>query len=457
MYGIIILIGYFALMMGVTWLFTEKSKTKEDFYVGDRKIGTLKAALSIAATWIWAPSLFVSAEKSYSNGFAGIFWFLVPNVLCLLIFIPFAKKIRKELPEGITLSGYMKGRYSERVKNIYLVELIGLATMSTVVQLVAGSKMLSAITGMPFWIITIILALLAYSYSQYSGIKASVTTDNLQIIIILGVSAMLVFGTLRIAGVQTYISGLGGIGGNYRNLLSAGGKEVFWTFGLSTTIGLLSGPFGDQTFWQRTFAIDENKIGKSFALGALIFALVPLSMSLIGFVAAGKGFIPNDTGMVNFELAQAMFPQWVVWLFVLMLLSGLLSTVDSNLCSMPTLINDIKKNYSLADSKKTMILYLILTVLIANIPGLTVTTLFLFYGTLRASTMFTTVLTLKGVKLKESGVFYGVIASLILGVPTFAMGSILNITALKVAGSLLALLLSGTIALILSKKGVKVA
>ncbi len=29
------------------------------------------------------------------NGWPGLFWFLVPNVLCLLIFVPFGKKMRK--------------------------------------------------------------------------------------------------------------------------------------------------------------------------------------------------------------------------------------------------------------------------------------------------------------------------------------------------------------------------
>ncbi len=455
MYGIIVLAAYFALMVGVTWVFTQKSKTKEEFYVGNRKIGLWGAALSIAATWVWAPSLFVSAEKSYLNGFAGIFWFLAPNILCLLFFIPFAKRIRRELPAGITLSGYMREKYSERVKNIYLVELIGLAMFSTVVQLVAGSKLLGSIIGLPYWSITIIFVAGAYIYSQYSGIKASVVTEAVQMAMILGVCAILVFGTLRLHGGGAYVAGLGGISGDFKNLFNAGGREVFWAFGLSTTIGLLSGPFGDQTFWQRAFAVKENMIGKAFALGAFFFSLVPLSMSLLGFVAAGTGFAAQDTGMVNFEFAQVIFPDWIIWLFVLMLISGLISTVDSNLCAMPTLVNDMRREYSLKDSKLTMVVYLVATVLIANIPGLTVTTLFLFYGTLRASTMLTTVLTLKGVRLKESGVFYGVIGSLCIGVPVFAIGSVLNVTGMKVAGSLLALLLSGTIALLLSRRGAK--
>ncbi len=456
MYGIIILASYFALMAGATWLLTKRSKTKEDFFVSNRRIGMLSVALSIASTWVWAPSLFVAAERAYLTGFAGVFWFTVPNVLCLLIFIPFAKKIRQELPEGITLSGYMKQKYSGRVKNIYLVELMGLAVMSTVVQFVAGSKMLGPVIGVPSWAVILVMAVCTYLYSQYSGIRASVVTESIQMVVILAVCVMLVAGTLSMKGVGAYIAGLGGIDGNYLNLFGDGGKAVFWSFGLSTTIGLLSGPFGDQTFWQRAFSVEKKRIGNSFALGAFFFMLVPLSLSLLGFVAAGTGFVPNDTGMVNFEFVFSIFPDWSVWLFVLMIISGLVSTVGSNLCAFPTLANDAIKSFSLFDSKMTMALYLIATVAIANIPGLTVTTLFLFYGTLRASTLLPTVLTLKGVRLNEAGVFYGVIASLVLGAPTFALGSVLGSTAIKIAGSLLGVLMSGTVALTVTKiRGVK--
>ncbi len=455
MQGLIILLAYFGILIAATRFFTAKSRSKEEFYVGNRKFGAWKAALSIAATWVWAPSLFVSAERAYLTGFAGMFWFLVPNVLCLLIFIPFARKIRKELPEGVTLSEYMKIKYSDRVKNIYLVELMGLAVMSTVVQFVAGSKILSSVIGMPYWIITILIAACVFCYAQYSGIRASVTAEAMQIIMILGICFLLVAGNFKHNGLNVYLAGLGGISGNFKSIFSAGGKEVFLTFGLVTTIGLLSGPFGDQTFWQRAFSTDEKKLGKAFTLGAFIFALVPISISTLGFTAAGTGFTPKDTGLVNFEFIQTIFPEWVVWLFILMVISGLMSTVDSNLCAIPTLVNDIAKRYSLKGSKITMAVFILITALIANIPGMTVTTLFLFYGTLRASTLFTTTLTLQGVKLREAGVFYGVIASLVFGAPVFILGSLLNNTIVKIAGSLLAALLSGTIALIDSKRRIE--
>lgn len=451
MNGLAILFIYFALMIVVTLLFTKIERNKEKFFVADRSFGVWISGISIASTWVWAPSLFVSAERAYHTGFAGFFWFLVPNVICLLLFIPFAKRIRAALPGGVTLSGYMRNKYSERVKNIYLVELIGLATLSTVVQLVAGGKVLSNVLSLPYPIITLILAATAFTYAQYSGFRATTIAKVVQFSLMMAVCTLLVGGALHMAGSQSYFAGLGGISGEFRDLFGVRGQEVFWGFGLSATIGLLSGPFGDQTFWQRAFSTQENKIGKSFIVGAMLFMLVPISMSALGFMAAGTGFIPADGGMVNFEFAQFIFPDWIVSLFLFMLLSGLLSSVDSNLCAVPALADDIKPG-TVEQSRYIMLLYLGIALLIANIPGLTVTGLFLVYGTLRASTMLPTVFTLLGVKLHEKGVFYGVIGSIALGLPMFLLGSLLNASALKVVGSLLALLTSGIVAMVVSRK-----
>ena len=133
---LIVLLAYAAVMIGATALMTKKEDDVQKFCVGNRNIGWGVSALSIAATWIWAPALFTSTENAYTRGFAGLFWFLVPNVLCLIVFIPFAKRIREEMPEGTTLSGYMDERYQSRtVKDVYLFQMGVLSVLSTGVQL----------------------------------------------------------------------------------------------------------------------------------------------------------------------------------------------------------------------------------------------------------------------------------------------------------------------------------
>lgn len=460
MTGIIVLIVYTLLMISATLLFTKKTNSSESFHVADRKIGTVVGAMSIAATWIWAPSLFVSAEKAYTSGLPGIFWFLVPNVLCLIIFIPFAKLMRKKYPEGITLTGFMAKTYnSSKVNKAYSFQLGALSVLSTAVQLLAGGKMLSAITGLPFWSVTIILAGIAYSYSRFSGLKASIATDVVQLgIILLGCALIVPWCVGKSGGIDTLLSGLGSITGEHTSLTSASGLSVFLSFGLPTAVGLISGPFGDQCFWQRTFAIRKEKLGKSFFIGALLFGIVPLTMSLIGFAAAGKGFIPSDVGMVNMEFITSLLPSWVLIPFLLMILSGLLSTVDSNLCAAASMTTDLKVTGKLKNtdniklSRAVMLVLLFVSILIANIPGLTVTHLFLFYGTLRASTLLPTVITLLGKKLHAKGVYLGIIASLCIGLPIFAVGNIFNISLYKTVGSLITVLLSGIVALAVSRK-----
>ena len=457
-HGMLLLLVYFALMMGATILFARKGDGADDFYVGNRKMGTVTSAMSIAATWIWAPALFTSAEKAYTKGVPGLFWFLVPNVLCLLFFIPFAKRIRRRMPDGITLSGFMGSVYRSRgVRRIYGIQLAGLTILSTAVQLLAGGKILSSTTGLNFAMVTIILAVIAFSYSQFSGIRASVMTDVVQMAFILAACAVFVPWAIKSpCGLENLFCGLAGASGEYANLFDAKGIEVLIGFGLPTAIGLVSGPFGDQCFWQRAFSIDENKIGHSFALGALLFGLVPLSMGILGFIAAGAGFVPVDAGTVNLELIRSLFPAWVVVPFLFMLISGLLSTVDSNLCAAASLTTDWQVTGKLDDAGKTrfskgvMAGLLVVGVLIANIPGLTVTKMFLVYGTLRATTLLPTVMTLMGKKLRATGVIAGVSVSLLTGLPVFAYATINNLSVLKSCAALYTVLISGIVALALS-------
>ncbi len=453
-YTLIVLLVYTLIMISTTVFMTKKENNVERFCVGDRNSGWGISALSIAATWIWAPALFTSTENSYTKGIAGLFWFLVPNVLCLILFIPFAKRIRKEMPEGITLSGYMYDRYkSEGVKNVYLFQLAALSVLSTGVQLLAGSKILSLLTGIPFWCLTVIMAAIAYSYSQFSGIKASMLTDSIQMILMLVVSVcFMAFGIRNGGGIGNLMNGIGGIGSDGAYLFSGKGLDIFIGFGLPATIGLISGPFGDQCFWQRAFCVKKEHIGRAFFVGAILFSIVPLSMGILGFVGAGMEYVANDTGIINFEVISELFPSWTVIPFLFMIVSGLLSTIDSNLCAVSSLTTDIFKKQGLGKTKIAMVALLLLGIAVANMPGLTVTHLFLMYGTLRASTLLPTVFTLHGVNLKARGIVAGIISAFIIGLPIFAYGNINGIAAYKTAGSLITVLLSGIVAMAVSRK-----
>ena len=454
--GFILLAVYASIVSLIVWFFSRGFIfSKLNFLVAGREIYKIPAAFSIAAAWIWAPALFLSSEKAYTQGWVGLFWFLVPNVACLILFSFFAEKIRSLFPNGFTLSGYMKERHSNRVHNVYIVTLTGLATCSFAVQLLAGGKVISTMSGISYLTVTIALALIPVGYLLYSGLKASIISDFFQMILILLVGFGVVFSAVNISGgFEVLLKGLSGKTGTYTDLFSGDGLNVFYTFGIPVTIGLLSGPFGDQSFWQRAFSIRRKDVQPAFILAAFIFGVVPLTLSMLGFIAAGMGMDIKNTSQVNIEVVIGLLPGWVIVPFIFLLLSGLVSTLDSNLSAIASIAGhdllERRKNSPceidiLKYSKGSMLILVVGGIAIANIPGLTILYLFLFYGTLRASTLLPTIITLLKKDVSEVGMFWGIITSLSIGLPIFAYGNLHKIVPMIIGGSLFTVLASGII------------
>jgi Na+/proline symporter len=258
--------------------------------------------------------------------------------------------------------------------------------------------------------------------------------------------------------------------GSFGSLTDANGIDVMLSFGIPTAIGLLSGTFGDQMFWQRVFSIKEGQVKKSMLFAALIFACVPVSLSFLGFIAAGAHLDIQDTQLTNVASVIAFAPKWFVWPFLLLILSGLMSTVDSILCAVSSVsghdvgvrLSESKKWHEriqnryflfrifgneVRTAKMAMIAVAIFAIIIANIPGITIVYLFLLYGTLRSSVMLPSIWAIKGVKMSETGLFWGILLSLCVGLPIFAYGNLNGNVAMTVTGSLLTIGLSGVLSL----------
>lgn len=462
--GYVLIALFFALMLVIIFLTKKNKVNKSEFLVANRIAPWLITSFSMSATWVWAPSMFTASEKAYLQGWIGVFWFVVPNVLTLIIFAFYASKMRNIKPDGWTFSDYIREKYSNRAHNMFLIESFGLQICSLAVQLLAGATIFHKVVGLPFFQTTIILALIPVFYSVLRGIRGNIISDFFKMIFIVAVLILGIPMLFNNIGVDTFVKGLSGFDGQYGDMFSENGLNVFLTFGLPTTIGLLSGTFGDQMFWQRVFCVKGQYVKRTMIIASLIFAIVPISLSFFGFFVGGAGVSIVDTQLVNVGAVINFLPKWFLYLFFVMILCGLISTVDSILCAVssiaghdivmrisemygPKSIGAIKIGRRILSSvdiaRITMVIVAILAIVVANIPGITITYLFLFYGTLRSSVMLPTIFAIKGYKMSERGMFYGIIASLCIGLPIFAIGNLLSITTMIVLGSLLTIGLSG--------------
>jgi SSS family transporter len=455
--GILFLVGYGLLMILITGIATRhRQQDTAEFLLSGRSVGILLGATSIAAAWIWAPSLFVSGQKAYEQGLPGLFWFLFPNLLALIVFAPLSLRIRRVLPRGYTFPQFIRLRHGKRVHRLYLIQFVVLQLCSFAVQILAGATLLQTLFGLPFLVVVVCLVVIVLTYALLGGLRASVATDIVQMALILGICAVTIpWAIIRGGGLDAVADGLGGVTGQFGNLFD---PWVAYSFGISTTIGLLSGPIGDQMHWQRGYALkSDGDVIKTFVLGACIFILVPLSLSMLGFIAAGKvhdgaaGWSIASAQMVGPATVQHLLPPFMLFVFSLMLLSGLCSTLDSVLCALASIaVADFymagrrpeeldsgahRKLVRLA--QVSMLVAAIVGCAISLIPGLKILHLFLFYGTLRASTMIPTVLTLYWPRLSSTATFYAVLISMLVGAPLMALGQYRQDPQISVAGSIL--------------------
>lgn len=460
-HGVLLLVGFGAVMFALTVALSGAERAdKEAFLVANRRTSVGVGALSIAATWIWAPALFVSSQQAYQHGVAGVFWFVVPNVAALVLFGCVAVRIRRGFPEGYTLPQLIEQRYGPRVHAAYLVGFLGLQLCSLAVQLVAGALAIERLTGLSYTAGVVGLALVLLPYSLVSGLRASLVTDVLQMVMILGIVALAVPWTVSAAG------GWSAIEGGLRGVNRVSGvfdAKVAWSYGVVMTLGLLAGPLGDQMHWQRAFALPERSVRPAFLLGAAVFAVVPLALALLGFVAASRagsgGWVVADPQLAGYAAVERLGPSWLAIGFVVMLLCGLASTGDSALCAASSLVAvDLHARYlspspsaasTLRVMRWTMVALSVLAVAIAwlRIPILW---LFLFYGSLRAAYLLPTLLTLYAPGWVDArGMLAGVVGALVLGLPVFVYGAITKQPDWQVAGTCTIVALSGTLAVVL--------
>ena len=75
-------------------------------------------------------------------------------------------------------------------------------------------------TGTPFELVTVLLAIIALSYSLFSGIKASMLTDAIQMAFMLAASVAFLIMAIRAGGTSGILEGIHGISGNYTSFWS---------------------------------------------------------------------------------------------------------------------------------------------------------------------------------------------------------------------------------------------
>ena len=334
-------------------------------------------ALSTAATWVWAPAILVSYSQAYNYGLTGVLWFIVPNVLTLIIFGYVASHFVQENGENVTHAIASAHPYQKSlhrwVSTLLLlcsttVQLVGIWTIFCSANITEPRYLF--ITHKWFTVFAIIMVI-GVSFMK-SGIYSVIMNDRTKywVVLLCGIALA------SIAYNQWDFIGLGGIE-----------HPSFWKvgvdFGITASIGLLCAPYVDNTFWQRVFCIRKEKRMRVFVKAAIAFAIIPSLFAFTGF------FMPTD----YFSASNGI----IGCILIVAVLFALAATIDSNLLAMVALWDEEVKKHIKGDHKRHIVI--MITLLIAALlcffcTNLSVTEWFLLYGTARSAIFIPTLLIL---------------------------------------------------------------
>ncbi|HPD32791.1 MAG TPA: sodium:solute symporter family protein [Candidatus Kapabacteria bacterium] len=340
---IFIIAVYFILILFLGFKAKSKSSGSDDesFLLASRRLTLPFFVASIVATWYG--NILGVGEFIYSSGLVGWICFGVPYYISAVSFaFFFADKIRnlgfRTLPEQIA------NKFGDKAGNIASI-IILIMTLPAVYVLMLG-VIFQMFTGVSLVLSIVCVSIISLIYLFWGGFKADIWTNTAQFIIMyLGFFILLFFSIKQFGSIPITLSKL-----PKEHLTITGNKS--WQYVLGWFIISLQ-TFVDPSFHQRSAAVKSPKIARQGLLWAVFCWVIFDMLTLFTGFYARANILGIEPLKAYPELGNAVLPPLYKGIFVIAILSVIMSTLDSYaFISSATIGNDIlakifKKKYSI--------------------------------------------------------------------------------------------------------------
>jgi len=334
-WNIIMLTGY-ALVCIIIGLVSTKGNKDEDYLIAGRKIGLFGFVSTVVASYIGGAAIVAYSAYVYKFGISAIAVF-VGTSAGFLLFIPYALKLRKfsTKKKFLTLSDWFYFKYGKKTGLASALILFVVYFGMLLNQFIAGSSILSNISGWSYETALLASALVITIYLFAGGFKSVVKTDVFQYIIMLILFVLLAY--VLIKGDQNF------------------SKEIidFSDMNISMTIAfILFGIliiFQSAEYWQRVYAAKSNKVVKTgFITSAVLVLITGLAITIVGLSAHYliPGIAPRDAFA---EGLKVLAPQKFIGVGLVLLFAAIMSSADTIIF---VLASSVAKDYIAHFSKK---------------------------------------------------------------------------------------------------------
>ena len=327
---------------------TKKFKGLNNYLTANRNIGVFSLTTSLTASALGAWILFGPASAATWGGIGAVIGYSLGTAFPLFFLIYLGKKIRNEFPKGSSLIEFMRRKFGKSLFKLILLMTVFYMFIFLCAEVTAISVLINYISGTEFWITALVVLSSTLIYTLYGGLKASIFTDNIQMIVI---GVLLIISFIYITSFTGSKFSFDFVIKKNPQLLSSNYIPNY-TAGLTFFIAVAATNLFHQGNWQRVYAAKNYQtLKKSLIISFLIIIPIVFFMGFSGMVA----FSIDPSTRPDLGFFSLLLKEQTIFLSLFVIILGMaltISTVDTLINAISSLlILDGKAVFNL--SKKT--------------------------------------------------------------------------------------------------------
>jgi Na+/proline symporter len=414
--SLIIIISLIFSLLGV--YHSNKFQGISNYLTANRNIGLFSLTTSLVASALGAWILFGPAAAATWGGIGAVIGYSLGTAFPMIFLIFLGKKIRNESPKGSSLIEFMRKKFGKSLFKLILLMTIFYMFIFLCAEVTAVAVLINYISGTELWITALVVLLATLSYTLYGGLRASIFTDNIQMVVIGILLLISIFCITSFTGSEFSFAF---VEKKNPQLLSASYIPSY-TAGLTFFIAVAATNLFHQGNWQRVYAAKDYKtLKKSLIISFFIIVPIVFFMGFVGLVS----FSIDSNNRPDLGFFTLLLKEQTELLSLIIITLGLaltISTVDTLVNAISSLFvvdgkaifNFNKKIDYLRLSKYFIIFLSLITFLIAS-KGFDILYLFLLADLFCCAFVLTVFYSFYNKDIKEGSAYLSIIIGLVGG------------------------------------------
>jgi len=413
---LVIVISFIFAFLGI--YHAKKYQGLNNYLTANRNVGLFSLTTSLTASSLGAWILFGPVSAATWGGIGAIIGYSLGTAFPMFFLIFLGKKIRKEFPKGSSLIEFMRKKFGKSLFKLILIMTIFYMFIFLCAEVTAIAVLINYISRVDLWKTALIVLLFTLFYTLYGGLRASIFTDNIQ---------MIVIGILLLISI-IYINSF--IGNKFsfdfvkekNSHLMSSSYLPSYTSGLTFFIAVAATNLFHQGNWQRVYAAKNFKtLKKSLIISFFLIIPIVFYMGFTGMVAFSiDSNVRPDLGFFSLLLKEQK-----VFMSLIIILLGLaltISTVDTLINAISSLIVlegkstlNVNRKFNYLNFSKLVIIILCLISFIIASKGFDILYLFLLADLFCCSFVLTVFYSFYNKNISENTSYVSIIIGLIGG------------------------------------------